>query len=203
LNKNKIYFKIKFWRSLTYLNLDRIVVTIIRIGLLPKKRLKVSFRDVYSLRLIEISISSQVVAMRSRSQPHSFDSFFLPRTRYFDECRAVEMCWKSRETFSECSIFKRNISILVGTSLFGILTLQSLGNKVSKCTQFSTCLIEKWFSRYFDMLQHYECMCWARQSRLNWKQCNSIYFTFRVKLTYSTLLYFLQRKIKIQCQPYS
>jgi len=104
-NKIKIYFKIRFLRNLTCLNLDRTVISPILIGWLSTEHSKTSFGHDYFPQLIIISIDSEwSKCVRGVSNFLSIRSF-SPSTRNFDECRAFEMCWRSRKRLSDMTSF--------------------------------------------------------------------------------------------------
>jgi hypothetical protein len=103
-NKSKVYFKIRFLRNLTCLNLDRTVISPILIDLLSSEHSKTSLGHDFFPQLIGISIDSEwSKCVRGVSNFPSICSF-SPSTRNFDECRAFKTCWRSRKRLSDMTV---------------------------------------------------------------------------------------------------
>ncbi len=77
-NKSKGYFQISFLRGLTCLNLDRTVIGLILIDLIPSEHSKTSFRHDSFPRLIGISIDSEWSEC-VREVSHFLSTSSLPR----------------------------------------------------------------------------------------------------------------------------
>ncbi len=104
-NKSKGYFQSSFLRGLTCLNLDRTVIGLILIDLISSEHSKTSFRHDSFPQLIGISIDSEwSECVREVSHFLSIRSV-SPSTRSFDECRVVEMYWRSRKCLFDMTSF--------------------------------------------------------------------------------------------------
>jgi len=104
-NKSKGYFQISFLRGLPCLTSDRTVIGLILIDLLSSEHSKTSFRHDSFPQLIGISIDSEWSECVREVGHFLSISSFSPSTRNFDECRAVEMCWRSRKCLSDMKSF--------------------------------------------------------------------------------------------------